>query len=192
MRLFVGMAASLALLSQYSSGDQMDHLEKATFGAGCFWCVEAVFEQLDGVAAVVAGYAGGHTPHPTYEQVCTGNTGHAEVIQITFDPEKISYKKLLEVFWEAHDPTTLNRQGADVGTQYRSVIFYSNDQQRKEAGQSKTEAQENFRDPIVTEIEPLAQFYAAENYHQDYFRNNPNAPYCRLVIAPKLHKLQLK
>jgi peptide-methionine (S)-S-oxide reductase len=173
-------------------GNDMAHVEKATFGAGCFWCVEAVFERLDGVESVVAGYAGGTTPDPTYEQVCTGTTGHAEVAQITFDPSKISYEKLLEVYWEAHDPTTLNKQGADVGTQYRSVIFYGDEKQKAAAEKSKKDAQKNFDKPIVTEIQPLSHFYQAENYHQDYFRNHPNAPYCVFVIKPKLKKLNLK
>lgn len=173
-------------------GERMSQFEKATFGAGCFWCVEAVFEGLSGVQAVVAGYAGGTKDHPTYEEVCTGKTGHAEVAQITFDPSKISYERLLEVFWEAHDPTTLNRQGADVGNQYRSVIFYHNERQRLAAEQSKKEAAKNYADPIITEIKPLTTFYEAENYHQDYYRNNSNAPYCRFVIKPKLEKLHLK
>jgi len=173
-------------------GKDMAHGEKATFGAGCFWCVEAVFERLDGVESVVAGYAGGTTSDPTYEQVCTGTTGHAEVAQLTFDPSKITYERLLEVYWEAHDPTTLNRQGADAGTQYRSVIFYHNEKQKAAAEKSKKEAQKDFDRPIVTEIQPLASFYQAENYHQDYFRNHPNAPYCVFVIKPKLKKLNLK
>lgn len=163
--------------------------EKATFGAGCFWCVEAVFERLDGVQSVVSGYAGGTKEHPTYEEVCSGRTGHAEVAQITFDPAKVSYEQLLGLFWKSHDPTTLNRQGADVGTQYRSVIFYHNEQQKTAAEQSKKQAQSIFADPIVTEIQPLTKFYEAENYHQDYYRNNANAPYCRMVIKPKLEKL---
>ncbi|MBI4548696.1 MAG: peptide-methionine (S)-S-oxide reductase MsrA [Ignavibacteriae bacterium] len=171
---------------------KMSHLEKATFGAGCFWCVEAVFERLDGVTSVVAGYAGGTNPNPTYREVCTGTTGHAEVAQITYDPAKISYEKLLDVFWEAHDPTTLNRQGADVGTQYRSAIFYHDEQQKLAAEKSKKEVAKKFSDLIVTEIQPLTHFYEAENYHQDYYNNNPNAPYCRLVIKPKLDKLKLK
>ena len=170
----------------------MPHFEKASFGAGCFWCVEAIFERLDGVQSVVAGYAGGTKANPTYEEVCTGTTGHAEVAQITFDPTKISYELLLEVFWEAHDPTTLNRQGADSGTQYRSIILYHDEKQRVAAEQSRKLAQKNFPEPIVTEIKPLTQFHQAENYHQDYFRNNPNAPYCRFVIKPKLEKLKLK
>ena len=171
---------------------QMTHVEKATLGAGCFWCVEAIFERLDGVQSVEAGYAGGSTLHPTYEQVSTGTTGHAEVAQITFDPSKISYERLLEVFWEAHDPTTMNRQGADHGTQYRSVIFYNDEKQKQVAEKSKREASKKFDAPIVTAIEPLKNFAVAEDYHQDYFRNNQNAPYCRFVIKPKLDKLHLK
>lgn len=173
-------------------GNRMTQTEKATFGAGCFWCVEAVFERLDGVQSVVAGYAGGTKPDPTYEEVCTGKTGHAEVAQLTFDPSKISYEKLLEVFWKAHDPTTLNQQGADVGTQYRSAIFYHDEKQKMIAEKSKSDAAKHFDGPIVTEIKPLMQFYRAENYHQDYYRNNSNAPYCRFVIKPKLEKLKLK
>src|SRR5262249_54305445 len=166
--------------------------ELATFGGGCFWCIEAIFERLDGVKAVTSGYAGGTTEQPNYEEVCTGLTGHAEVAQIEYDPQKISYDKLLEIFWEAHDPTTLNRQGADVGTQYRSVIFYHNDAQRQAAEKSKAAAAKQFDHPIVTEIKPLTKFYKAENYHQDYFRNHSNAPYCNYVIRPKLEKLQKK
>ncbi|HTY36834.1 MAG TPA: peptide-methionine (S)-S-oxide reductase MsrA [Bacteroidota bacterium] len=167
-------------------------MEKATFGAGCFWCVEAIFERLDGVSSVVAGYAGGTKRNPTYEEVCTGETGHAEVAQITFDPAKISYERLLEVFWEAHDPTTLNRQGADVGTQYRSVIFYHDANQKAAAEKSLAAAQKQFDSPIVTEIEPLKEFFPAENYHQDYYKNHTNAPYCVFVIKPKLKKLKLE
>ena len=170
----------------------MAQREEATFGAGCFWCVEAVFERLEGVESVVAGYAGGSVPHPSYEAVCTGKTGHAEVARITYDPSKISYAKLLEVFWKAHDPTTLNRQGADTGPQYRSVIFYHDDRQRTAAEQSKSQAQTQFADPIVTAIEPLKNYYQAEDYHQDYYRNHQNAPYCIFVIAPKLKKLHLE
>jgi peptide-methionine (S)-S-oxide reductase len=170
----------------------MINFELATFGGGCFWCVEAVFERLDGVQSVVAGYAGGPIPNPTYKQVCSGTTGHAEVAQISFDPTKISYRQLVDIFWDAHDPTTLNRQGADAGTQYRSVIFYHNEEQKQTAEQSKQEAQKNFTQPIVTEIQPLTKFYSAENYHQDYYRNNPQAPYCQFVIKPKLKKLALE
>lgn len=163
--------------------------ELATIGGGCFWCMEAVFERLPGVKSVTSGYAGGHTDFPTYEQVCAHTTGHAEVIQIEFNPAVISYEKLLDMFWEAHDPTTLNRQGADVGDQYRSVIFYSDDAQKAAAEKSKAAAAKNFSKPIVTVIEPLKKFYKAEAYHQDYFRTNPNAGYCRVVIKPKLDKL---
>jgi peptide-methionine (S)-S-oxide reductase len=170
----------------------MAQAEKATFGAGCFWCVEAMFAKLDGVQSVVSGYSGGTKRNPSYEEVCTGTTGHAEVAQITFDPMKISYERLLEMFWKSHDPTTLNRQGVDVGEQYRSAIFYHDEKQREAAERSKLEAQKMFENPIVTEIQPLKEFYPAENYHQDYYRNNPNAPYCRLVIAPKLHKLKME
>lgn len=173
-------------------GQTMSNLEKATFGAGCFWCVEAVFERLPGVQSVVAGYAGGSKANPTYEEVCSGTTGHAEVAQITYDSKTITYDQLLEWLWKAHDPTTLNRQGGDSGTQYRSVIFYANESQKKGAEKSKTEAQRNFKDPIVTEIQPLKVFYEAENYHQDYFRLNPQAPYCTFVIKPKLEKLELR
>jgi len=167
-------------------------MELATFGGGCFWCVEAVFERLDGVASVTSGYAGGKKEKPTYQEVCSGNTGHAEVIQLAFDPKKISYDKLLEIFWEAHDPTTMNRQGADIGTQYRSVIFYHSDAQKTAAEKSKSTAQWRFPAPIVTEITPLTVFYKAEDYHQDYFRNHPNAPYCAVVISPQLEKLKPK
>ena len=190
------MVMILALVSllagNQKEGGSMEGLEKATLGGGCFWCVEAIYERLDGVTSVVAGYAGGKTANPTYAEVCTGKTGHAEVAQITFDPKKISYEKLLSVYWEAHDPTTLNRQGADVGEQYRSVIFYHSDKQKAAAEKSRSEAQVNFKDPIVTQIEPLTKFYVAENYHQDYYQNHQNAPYCRFVIKPKLDKLHLK
>jgi peptide-methionine (S)-S-oxide reductase len=166
--------------------------ELATLGGGCFWCLEAVFERLDGVGSVTSGYAGGKKDKPTYREVCSGDTGHAEVVQIAFDPKKISYEKLLEIFWATHDPTTMNRQGADVGTQYRSVIFYHSETQKAAAEKSKETAQWLFPAPIVTEIVPLTQFYKAEDYHQDYFRNNPNAPYCAIVISPKLEKLKPK
>jgi len=170
----------------------MPHNHEAIFGAGCFWCVEAVFQRIPGVVSVMPGYAGGTKANPTYEEVCTGKTGHAEVAQITFDPSKVSYEKLLEVFWEAHDPTTLNRQGADEGTQYRSVIFYNSEKQKLAAEKSKQDAQKQFGDPIVTEIKSLIAFYKAENYHQNYYNNNRNAPYCTFVIKPKLKKLKLE
>lgn len=163
--------------------------ERITFGGGCFWCIEAVFARLPGVKKSISGYAGGQVENPTYKQVCGGDTGHAEVVQIEFDPTKTSFDKLLEVFWAAHDPTTLNRQGADEGTQYRSVIFYENDAQKAAAEKSKTAAQKDFKSPIVTEIAPLPTFYVAEDYHQGYFELNGRAPYCQAVIAPKLRKL---
>jgi len=164
--------------------------ELATFGGGCFWCMEAVFERLPGVKSVTSGFAGGHTANPTYEQVCTGATGHAEVTQIEFDPAKISYAKLLDVFWQAHDRTTLNRQGADEGTQYRSIILYHGEAQKAVAEKSKAEAQKNFKHPIVTEIAPFKNFYPAEKYHQQFYDNNTSYGYCQVVIAPKLEKLE--
>ena len=166
--------------------------ELATLGGGCFWCMEAIFQRLPGVKSVASGYAGGHTDNPTYEQVCSHATGHAEVIQIAFDPAKISYEQLLDTFWEAHDPTTLNRQGNDVGDQYRSVIFCHNDAQKLAAEKSKAAAARNFSSPIVTQIAPLTKFYKAEGYHQDYYRNNPNQGYCRAIIKPKLDKFDKK
>jgi len=168
----------------------MAELAQATFGGGCFWCIEAVFERLDGVRSVVSGYAGGRVAHPTYEQVCSGTTGHAEVARITFDPAVVSYEDLLALFWKAHDPTTMNRQGADVGEQYRSVIFYHDEKQRAAAEESRRNAASQFSTPIVTKIEPLREFYEAEDYHQDYYRNNPRAPYCMFVIKPKLEKME--
>ncbi len=166
--------------------------EIATLGAGCFWCVEAVYEQLKGVTKVESGYSGGQTENPSYKQVCEGNTGHAEVCQIEFDPEIISYSELLSVFWSIHDPTTLNRQGADIGTQYRSVIYYHNDKQKAIAEeQIKLITEEKlYKDPIVTEITPFDVFYVAEEYHQEYFFNNPNQPYCRMVVGPKVDKFK--
>lgn len=166
--------------------------EIATFGGGCFWCVEAVYQQTPGVLRVVSGYAGGHVADPTYEQVCSGTTGHAEVAQITFDPSVVSYDELLTLFWKAHDPTTLNRQGADVGTQYRSAIFTHSDAQRDAAERSKSAAQKDFAEAIVTEIRPLDRFFPAEDYHQNYYRQHSNAPYCLFVIRPKLKKLNME
>ena len=167
-------------------------MELATFGAGCFWCVEAVFQQLKGVSSVVSGYSGGHVDNPTYKQVVSGKTGHAEVTHIEFNPEQISYEELLEVFFETHDPTTLNRQGNDVGAQYRSVIFYHDDQQREIAERVKTKLDTSgtWKRPIVTEIILFTKFFIAEDYHQNYFRNNTNQGYCRYVIRPKLDKLE--
>jgi peptide-methionine (S)-S-oxide reductase len=166
--------------------------ELATVGGGCFWCLEALFETLPGVKAVTNGYAGGHLANPTYKQVCGGDTGHAEVVQIEFDPARITLAQLLDAFWEAHDPTTPNRQGADAGTQYRSIILYHNEAQRVAAEQARAAAAKKFSRPIVTEIVPLAKFHPAEAYHQDYFRKNPHAGYCQVVIAPKLKKFQAK
>jgi peptide-methionine (S)-S-oxide reductase len=167
--------------------------ESITLGAGCFWCTEAVFQQIPGVLSVTSGYMGGALKNPTYEQICTGNTGHAEVSRVVFDPKQTSLEKILAVFWEAHDPTSLNRQGMDTGTQYRSAIFYNTDGQREIAEKSKAAATKEFTKPIVTEITKAADFYPAEDYHQDYYRLNKNRnPYCSVVIAPKLKKLGLK
>jgi peptide-methionine (S)-S-oxide reductase len=166
--------------------------EIATFGAGCFWCVEAIFQNLAGVKKVVSGYSGGEVENPTYEQVCHGNTGYAEVVQIYYDPEMINYEELLEVFWKTHDPTTLNRQGNDVGTQYRSVIFYHNDNQKELAEYylKKLDQSGAYDDPIVTEIKPFKNFYQAEDYHQNFYDINPQIPYCKFVIEPKLEKFK--
>ena len=164
----------------------------AVFGGGCFWCMEASLETLPGVIAVVSGYSGGATVNPTYQQVCSGDTGHAEVVRVEFDPAKITYVALLEQFWRIHDPTTLNRQGPDEGTQYRSIILYADEMQRLAADQSRASAQAKFHSRIVTEIVALTKFYEAEAYHQDYFRKNPDQAYCRAVIAPKLRKLGIK
>lgn len=166
--------------------------EIAVFASGCFWCTEAVFERVPGVKRVVSGYTGGHVPNPTYRQVCDGTTGHAEGTRIEFDPAIVSYAQLLEIFFESHDPTTLNRQGADEGTQYRSAIFYVGAAQKAAAEAAKQAAQKDFDDPVVTEIAPLGTFYEAEGYHQDYFKSNPNAGYCAFVIKPKIKKLQQK
>lgn len=164
----------------------------ATFGSGCFWCTEAIFQRVEGVTKVASGYAGGHVKNPTYKEVCSGLTGHAEVIQLTYDPGKISYEELLEIFWQTHDPTTLNRQGADAGTQYRSVIFYHTDEQRKLATEYKKKLDESgaFDDPIVTEISPIKEYYPAEDYHQNYYNLNGSAPYCSYVIQPKIDKFK--
>ena len=164
--------------------------EVATLGGGCFWCLEAVFEEVKGVENVVSGYAGGDTQNPDYRSVCTGCTGHAEVVQITYDPSIVSYDDLLEIFWTIHDPTTPDRQGADVGSQYRSIILYHDDEQKRAAWRSKEKAQRRFQDPIVTEIVPLKKFWPAEAYHQNYFRNNPHQGYCQVVVAPKVEKFK--
>jgi peptide-methionine (S)-S-oxide reductase len=164
----------------------------ATFGGGCFWCLEAVLQRIEGVLSVTSGYAAGTTPNPTYEQVCTGETGHAEVVQVAFDPSMITYEELLDLFWQMHDPTTLNRQGADVGTQYRSIILTADEAQKSAAERSRKKAQKDFHDPIVTEIRPLDTFWKAEDYHQNYYNSHTNVGYCRMVISPKLRKLKLE
>lgn len=167
-------------------------MEIATLAGGCFWCTEAIFKKLKGVQSVVSGYTGGQMENPSYEKVSSGETGHAEAIQITFDPEIISFEKLLEVFWHMVDPTTLNKQGADVGTQYRSVIFYHTDEQKRVAEQSKKNMAQSgkYQNPIVTKIEPFKNFYTAEDYHQNYYERNPKTPYCQIVIDPKIQKLE--
>jgi peptide-methionine (S)-S-oxide reductase len=167
-------------------------LETATFGSGCFWCTEAIFERVKGVYNVKSGYSGGKVKNPTYMEVCSGSTGHAEVIQIEYDPAQISYDEILEIFWKTHDPTTPNRQGADVGPQYRSVIFYHNDEQKEKALRYKEELNKSgaWDNPIVTEISPLGEFYTAEAYHQDYYEKNPAQGYCSFVIAPKVEKFE--
>ena len=164
----------------------------ATLGGGCFWCLEPVYDDLRGVVSIESGYAGGHVPSPTYAQVCTGNTGHAEVVQVTFDPSEVSYRDLLRVFFSIHDPTTLNRQGADVGTQYRSVIFYHDEEQKKTAEEVISSLRDEgvWNAPIVTQVVPFDGFYQAEDYHQEYFANNPRQPYCNVVIAPKVTKFR--
>jgi len=168
------------------------NLELATFGAGCFWCVEAIFQRIDGVEKVVSGYAGGHVKNPTYKEVCQGTTGHAEVCQLSYDPSKVSFDELLEVFWQTHDPTTLNQQGNDVGTQYRSAVFYHNSEQKELAKKYKKEldASGAFKNPIVTEIVPYKEMYPAEDYHQNYFNENGSQPYCNFVIQPKVEKFE--
>ena len=172
----------------------MEKLDSAILGGGCFWCLEAVYTRLEGVKSVVSGYAGGNVENPTYEQVCTGETSHAEVVKINYDPIKTSFETLLEWFWRCHDPTTLNRQGSDIGTQYRSVIYYENENQKSKANKSKKDVDSSgiFENPIVTEIHPLDIFYPAENYHHNYYKNNPDAGYCTYIIRPKLEKLKLE
>ena len=181
---------NLGALAQSAHTMDTNTTETATLGGGCFWCMEAVFERLPGVISVTSGFAGGYAANPTYQQVCAGGTGHAEVTQIVFDPAKISYEKLLDVFWQAHDPTTLNRQGADEGTQYRSIILYHTEAQKVAAEKSKAGAQKNFKRPIVTDIVPFTEFFKAEDYHQEYYDKNASAPYCQIVISPKLKKLE--
>jgi peptide-methionine (S)-S-oxide reductase len=195
----LGLALSLLAAGQSASFAEnkimntvTNSTEVATLGGGCFWCTEAIYQMLPGVKSVTSGYAGGHKDNPTYKDVCTGTTGHAEVIQVEYDPQVISYQKILETFWNAHDPTTLNRQGNDTGPQYRSIILYKDNAQRIVAEKSKAEAQKHFQRPIVTQIVPLTKFFKAEGYHQEYYRNNPNQPYCRAVIQPKVEKFEKK
>ncbi len=167
-------------------------IKTATLGAGCFWCIEAVFQRIAGVTEVVSGYTGGKVKDPTYREICGGRTGHAEVAQITFDPSIVSFEEILEVFWVSHDPTTLNRQGADIGTQYRSAIFYHNEEQKKIAERSKKVLDESkvYNDPVITEITELDTFYKAEDYHQNYFNDNAEQPYCQFVVKPKVDKVK--
>lgn len=185
---------NIGIIPQIQSEVKMssNKYEIATLGEGCFWCSEAIFQRIKGVIKVESGYSGGNVPNPSYEAVCSGKTRHAEVVQITFDPSIISYRELLEIFFSTHDPTTLNRQGADVGTQYRSVIFYHNEEQKKIAEEIKEKLNDSkiWENPIVTEISPFKNFYKAEDYHQNYYNNNPYQPYCSFVISPKLEKLK--
>jgi peptide-methionine (S)-S-oxide reductase len=193
LRAFVAVclaAPATVCFADMNTSQNPGKTEIAVFGGGCFWCLDAQFKLVNGVTKVVSGYAGGRTANPTYEQVCSDRTGHAEVIQVEFNPAVVPYQTLLQKFFHAHDPTTLNRQGPDEGTQYRSIILYANDAQKTVAEQVKAEAQKDWPDPIVTEIVPLQHFYAAEDYHQDYFAKNPNQGYCRLVVAPKVKKFQ--
>jgi peptide-methionine (S)-S-oxide reductase len=198
MKVYLTIAALLAATFSFSQQTKpqkkpmSNELQVATFGAGCFWCTEAVFLNVKGVTKVVSGYSGGKVKNPTYREICTGETGHAEVTQITFDPSKITYEDLLEVFWNTHDPTTPNRQGADEGTQYRSVVYYHNDDQKKtaEAYKKQLGTSQVYKDPIVTEISPATTFYPAEDYHQNYYALNPNQGYCQYVIRPKVEKFK--
>ncbi|WJS95094.1 peptide-methionine (S)-S-oxide reductase MsrA [Flavobacterium johnsoniae] len=179
-------------LNGFSQNKKASNLETITLGGGCYWCVEAVYENLDGVKSVVSGFSGGNVANPTYEEVCTGETGHAEVVQITYDKTVTDINEIFKVFFTVHDPTTLNRQGADVGTQYRSVIFYKNAEQKKAAESiiSELNKAKVYKSPIVTKVEPFKAFYKAEDYHQNYYANNKNQPYCRMVIQPKLEKFE--
>lgn len=170
--------------------EKRDSMRKATFGGGCFWCVEAIYQNVDGVSSVVSGYSGGHIDNPNYQQVSSGKSGHAEVVQISYDPNKVSYETILEIFWKIHDPTTLNRQGNDIGSQYRSIILYHDEEQKGIAIKSKKALEESgfYKNPVVTEIVPLKQFYMAEDYHQNYFKRNPEKSYCQFVVEPKVEK----
>jgi len=194
MRRYTFTIFAILIFTVVSTGstNMKEKTELATFGGGCFWCVEAIFERVTGVHMVVSGYSGGHEANPSYKQVTSGTTGHAEVIQISFDPGEVNFTELLEIFFKTHDPTTLNRQGADVGTQYRSIVLYHNDEQRQEAEKviKELDAAGIWKDPIVTRVEPFDNFYKAEGYHQEYFENNPNQGYCRVVIQPKVDKFE--
>ncbi len=192
LTLLLNADASIIELADMKNNNNTNKPETITLGAGCFWCVEAVFERLEGVKEVVSGYSGGRIKNPTYREVTSGRTGHAEAVQITYDPDVIPFAKLLEIFFMTHDPTTLNRQGADVGTQYRSAIFYHTEEQRRIAGEikAKLENENIWSDPIVTELTPFSSFYRAEDYHQEYYRNNPDQWYCHMVIAPKMEKFE--
>jgi peptide-methionine (S)-S-oxide reductase len=192
LRILALALLTTSTLAQNKKSMESSELKTATFGAGCFWCTEAVFLNVNGVSKVVSGYSGGKVKNPTYREVCSGLTGHAEVTQITYDPKKVSFEELLEVFWNTHDPTTLNRQGADEGTQYRSAVFYTDDEQKKIAEQYKKqlEASHIYKNPIVTEISPLINFYPAEDYHQNYYALNPEQGYCQYVIRPKVEKFK--
>lgn len=196
MLMLAGSVACSAPANEQNEEKKMTNMSenynKATFGSGCFWCTEAVFEAVKGVKSVVSGYAGGDISNPTYREVCSGRTGHAEVVQITYNPEIITYAELLEIFWKTHDPTTLNRQGADVGTQYRSVIFYHNDEQKEIAKDLKKKLDDSgaWDNEIVTEISPMSAFYKAEDYHQNYYDKNPYESYCQFVIGPKIDKFK--
>jgi peptide-methionine (S)-S-oxide reductase len=187
-----GSTGTVETWNQNQTEINMNRLDTATFGAGCFWCVEAIFERVKGVEKVVSGYSGGQTVNPTYKEVTSGLTGHAEVCQLFYDPEIVTFDELLEIFWQTHDPTTLNRQGADVGTQYRSAVFWHNEAQRERAAFYKEQFNKEhvFGSPVVTEITPFTNFYKAEDYHQDYFLYNANQPYCRAVVAPKVEKFE--
>ncbi len=189
--MFIVQLIILSMTLMFST-DNQEKMEIATFGNGCFWCTEAVFQQLKGVSKVESGYSGGQTIDPTYKEVCSGTTGHAEVLQITYNPEEISFKELLEVFWSTHDPTTLNRQGNDVGTQYRSAVFYHSEEQKSLSEEYKKRLDESgaFDDPIVTEITAFDKFYPAEDYHKNYYNLNPNQGYCQFVIRPKVEKFK--
>jgi len=190
--LSVVIATLNTAMAQTQNMNSTNKTETATFGGGCYWCTEAIFQMMPGVKSVTSGFAGGTAVNPSYEEVCAGTTGHAEVIHIEYDPAVITYEKLLETFWEAHDPTTLDRQGADVGTQYRSIILYNDDAQKAAAEKSKAETQKHFKQRIVTEIVPLKKFYPAKLDHQNYYRTHPNQGYCRAVIRPKVEKFEKK